>query len=775
MTADPITGAKRPGVPLIDGIEKVTGRARYTADLMHADALVGRIFRSPFSHGEIVRLDVSKARAVEGVAAIVTGADCPHGYGVLPVAMNEYPLARGRVRYRGEPVAAVAAIDAKTAEHALGLIEFEVRKFPAYYTSEEARASGAMLLHDDKPGNLEREVHHQFGDVSRGFAEADLVREERISCAEINHAQIEPHACLADYDPMTGRLTVQSVSQVGYYLHLMLARCLDMDTSRIRVVKPFIGGGFGARVEVLNFEIITALLARTATGKVMMQLTREENFLTHRARPQTDIKLKLGMRRDGRITACDCEVVQRGGAYAGYGIVTILYAGALLQGLYDIPSIKYDGYRVYANLPPCGAMRGHGSVNTRHAFECLLDRMARELGLDPFAVRRANLLQAPTRTLNDLVVNSYGLEECLERVESASKWRERIGKLPRGKGLGMACSHYVSGAAKPIHWTGEPHAAVNVRLDFDGGITALTGAADIGQGSSTMVAIAVAETLGVSIERVRVVAADSAVTPKDNGAYSSRITFMVGNAAIDAARKLKAILIEAAARKLEARPEDIECGETFRVGHGEQSSLPFAEIVKEALVERGPITVSGTFTCPPDAQGGKHRGGAVGSTMGFSYAAQVVEVDVDEATGVVRVDRVWAALDCGHAINPLAVEGQIEGSVWMGMGQALSEETRYVEGLPVHASLLEYRVPTSAESPVIEVQIVESHDPHGPFGAKEASEGALAGFPPALVNAVANAIGLDLDELPVTPDRIVEALIERRRRARLATAQRAAS
>jgi 4-hydroxybenzoyl-CoA reductase subunit alpha len=775
MTAGPIASAKRPGVPLIDGIEKVTGRARYTADLMHADALVGRIFRSPFSHGEIVRLDVSKARAVEGVAAIVTGADCPHGYGVLPVAMNEYPLARGRVRYRGEPVAAVAAIDAKTAEQALELIEFEVRELPAYYTSEEARAPGAILLHDDKPGNLEREVHHHFGDVSRGFAEADLVREERISCAEINHAQIEPHACLADYDPMTGRLTVQSVSQVGYYLHLMLARCLEMDTSRIRVVKPFIGGGFGARVEVLNFEIITALLARSATGKVMMQLTREENFLTHRARPQTDIRLKLGMRQDGRITACDCEVVQRGGAYAGYGIVTILYAGALLQGLYDIPSIKYDGYRVYANLPPCGAMRGHGSVNTRHAFECLLDRMARDLGLDPFAVRRANLLRAPTRTLNDLMINSYGLEECLERVESASKWRERIGKLPRGKGLGMACSHYVSGAAKPIHWTGEPHAAVNVRLDFDGGITALTGAADIGQGSSTMVAIAVAETLGVSIERICVVAADSMVTPKDNGAYSSRITFMVGNAAIDAARKLKAILIEAAARKLEARPEDIECGEAFRVGHGEQSSLPFAEIVKEALVDRGPITVSGTFTCPPEAQGGKHRGGAVGSTMGFSYAAQVVEVDVDEATGVVRVDKVWAALDCGHAINPLAVEGQIEGSVWMGMGQALSEETRYVQGLPVHASLLEYRVPTSAESPAIEVQIVESHDPYGPFGAKEASEGALAGFPPALVNAVANAIGIDLDELPVTPDRIVEALVERRRRARLVTAQRAAS
>jgi 4-hydroxybenzoyl-CoA reductase subunit alpha len=763
-------------VPLIDGIDKVTGRARYTADLEHADALVGRIFRSPVSHGEIVRLDVSKARALAGILAVVTGDDCPYTYGVLPVAMNEYPLARERVRYRGEPVAAIAATDAETAERALKLIEFEVRELPAYYTSDDARTPNATLLHENKPGNLEREVHHAFGDLSQGFATADLVREERFSCAEVNHAQIEPHACLADYDPINQRLTMQSVSQVGYYLHLMLARCLEMDTSRIRIVKPFVGGGFGARVEVLNFEIITALLARAASGKVMMKLTREENFLTHRARPQTDIKLKLGMRRDGHITACECEVIQRGGAYAGYGIVTILYAGALLQGLYDIPAIKYDGFRVYANLPPCGAMRGHGSVDTRHAFECLLDRMARELGLDPFMVRRANLLRAPTRTQNDLMVNSYGLAECLTAVERASGWAQRIGKLPRGKGLGMACSHYVSGAAKPIHWTGEPHAVVNIRLDFDGGVTALTGAADIGQGSSTMVAIAVAETLGVSLERIRVIAGDSAVTPKDNGAYSSRITFMVGNAAIDGAKKLKAILVEAAAHKLEARAEDIECaGETFRVGSGGQASLSFAEVVKAALVDRGPITISGTFTCPAEAQGGRHRGGAVGSTMGFSYAAQVVEVSVDEATGIITVDQVWTALDCGRAINPLAVEGQIEGSVWMGMGQALSEETRYFDGLPIHASLLEYRVPTIVESPPIEVHIVESNDPYGPFGAKEASEGALAGFPPALVNAVANAIGVDLAELPATPDRVMAALVEQRRQARRTATRKVAS
>ena len=473
------------------------------------------------------------------------------------------------------------------------------------------------------------------------------------------------------------------------------------------------------------------------------------------------------MTRQGRITAVECEVVMAGGAYAGYGLVTILYAGALLHGIYDTPNVRYDGYRVYTNRPPCGAMRGHGTVDVRHAFECLLDRMARALGLDPFAVRRANLLDAPTRTANELMVNSCGLSECLDRVEAASGWRERRGTLGPGRGLGLACSHYVSGAAKPVHWTGEPHAVVAMKLDFDGAVTAFTGASDIGQGSSTVVALAAAEVLGVDLGRIRVVASDSAITPKDNGSYSSRVTFMVGNAAIEAARALRAKLIDAAAEKLGADPADIDCaGETFSVRGAEQSVLGFHEVALAALAREGTINVKGTFSCPPEAQGGKHRGGAVGSTMGFSYGAQVAEVDVDLATGLVRVEKIWAALDCGFAINALAVEGQIEGSVWMGLGQALGEETRFAGGLPVHGNFLDYRVPTAVESPPIEVHIVESLDPKGPFGAKEAGEGALSGAPPAVVNAVADAIGLDLDELPLTPDRVLAALHAARRAAR---------
>jgi 4-hydroxybenzoyl-CoA reductase subunit alpha len=766
---EPVVGRR---LPLLDGIEKVTGRAAYTADLK-MPALVGRILRSPYAHAELTLVDVGAARALPGVVAVVTGEDCEKSFGVLPITMDEYPLAKGRVRYRGEPVAAVAAVDEEAAERALSLIRLEARELPAYFSAEKARAPGAVPLHSNRPGNLLREVHDQFGEPEAGFAAADLVREARTLCAEVAHAQLEKNAALAEWDAESERLTLWSVTQVPYYVHLMLARCLGLEESRIRVVKPFVGGGFGARVEPLNFEIIAAFLARAAKGAVRLELTREETFLTHRGRPETEIRLKLGMTRQGRLTAAECAVTQKGGAYAGYGIVTILYAGALLHALYDIPAVQYDGWRVFTNTPPCGAMRGHGSVHVRHAFECLLDQMALELGLDPFAVRRANLLKTPVQTANGIIVNSYGLPECLDRVEEASGWRQRKGRLPKGRGLGLACSHYVSGAGKPIHRTGEPHAVIELRLDFDGAVTVLTGAADIGQGSSTVLAQAVAEALGADLGRLRVVAADSALTPKDNGSYSSRVTYMVGNAAIDAARRLKEILVAAAAKRLGALPEEIErVGEGFRALGSNEPPLSFRDAVGSALEGGGSITVKGTFSVPIEYQGGKHRGGAVGSTMALSYSAQVVEVEVDEATGAVRVLKVWVAHDCGRAINPLAVEAQVEGSVSMGMGEALGEETRYEDGLALHGSFLNYPIPTIAEAPPIEVMIVECRDPNGPFGAKEAGEGSLAGFLPALANAVADATGLRFSELPITPDRVLEALARRARESRLASALR---
>jgi 4-hydroxybenzoyl-CoA reductase subunit alpha len=754
-------------VPMVDGPEKVAGRAKYTADLVHPGLLAGRIYRSPYAHADILEVDVTAAARLPGVKAIVTGADCDKTFGVLPIARSEHPLARDKVRYKGEPVAAVAAVDDATARKAVDLIRMKVRELPAYYTAAAALAPDAIALHAQRPANIERDVLFELGNVEDGFAAADLVREASYNCAEVCQNQMEMHAAVAEYDAERERITVHASTQVPYYVHLMLAQILDMDMSRIRVIKPHVGGGFGCRTEALNVELITALLARKAGGSVRTVITREETFITHRGRPETDIRLKIGLRRDGRITAVECECDQRGGAHSGYGVVTILYSGSMLYAIYDLHNVKYIGRRVLTNTPPCGAFRGHGTVDVRFAFESLLDQMARELGLDPFAVRRANLLAAPTFTDNDLMVNSYGLPQCLDWVEEASGWHARKGKLGRGKGLGMACSHYISGASKPVNWTGEPHATVKLKLDFDGSIVLLTGAAEIGQGSSTVLVQTVAEVLGLDISRIRIVSGDSDVVPKDNGSYSSRVTFMVGNAAIAAAQNLKARLVAAAARKLDAEPGDVEClGEVYRAG-AQDKGLSFQEVVTAALAEAGTITVTGNYSTIPESHGGKkYRGAAIGGTMGYSYSAQVVEVSVDEETGVVSVDKVWVAHDCGKALNRLTVEGQVQGSVWMGMGQAMSEEAAYHDGLLVTANMLDYRVPTIFDSPPIEVGIVESNDPHGPFGAKEAGEGSLAAFLPALTNAIVDAIGVRFNDLPVTPDRVFAAL-ERRRRAQL--------
>jgi 4-hydroxybenzoyl-CoA reductase subunit alpha len=765
-------GARRP---LVDGVEKVTGTARYTADLPADNALVGLMLRSPYAHAELLEVDISEALALPGVRAVITGDECDMPYGVIPIAQNEFPLARDRVRYIGDPIAAVAAVDEATARLAISRIRLRVRELPAYFKSADARQADAVLLHEKKQGNIEREVHNEFGDVAAGFAAADLVREETYECAEVHHAMMEPNAALAAWDTERGHLTLWSVTQVPYYVHLTLARCMKMEAAHIRVIKPFSGGGFGHRTECLNFEVVCGMLARAARGTVRLLQTREETFLAHRGRPESQIRIKLGLKRDGSITACQAEVVQRGGAYGGYGLVTILYAGALINGLYDIPAVKYDGYRVYTNTPACGAMRGHGTVNIRFAFESLLDSMANELGIDQIAARRRNLLVAPTETINGLRVTSYGLGECIDWVEGASGWAARKGKLGRSgnisKGLGMACSHFVSGSAKPVHWSGEPHAVIVLKLDFDASVSILTGASDIGQGSSTVVTQIVAEVLGIDYHRIRVIANDSAVTPKDNGSYSSRVTYMVGNAALDAAENLKRLLITAAARRLKVEESEvIWYGEAAAVASDPERQIPFADIAEEALVGTGTLNVKGTFTCPPDFQGGKQRGGAVGSSMGFSYVAQAAEVSVDMDLGIVTVDKIWAAIDCGRAINPMSVEGQVQGAVWMGLGQTLCEETIYENGRHMVPNMLDYRVPTIVESPDIEVHIVESMDPNGPFGAKEASEGPLSGIMSAVAAAVEDATGLRVRTLPISPPRVFAAMQEARNEAAAAAA-----
>lgn len=786
---------------MIDAAEKTTGAGKYTDDLSLPGMLVGKILHSPHPHARIRRIDTSRAEKLEGVIAVAVGKDAPNPYGILPVGHDEYPLALDKVRYVGDNVACVIATTEAIVEKALELIDIDYEVLPAYFDPEQSMKAQADLIHDNKPNNIEKDYHHVFGDPDKGFAEADEIAEARYIANEVTHAAMEPHSTLASFeiDPHTGkpgRLTVWSSTQVPYYLQHKLSLVLEMPMSQIRVIKPLVGGGFGGKSEVIPLEIIAAIAARKAKAPVKITYTREEVFWAHRGRPRTIIDLKTGVKRDGRLTAVKARVVQDGGAYCSYGVVTILYSGALLGALYDIPNIQYDGYRVLTNKPACGAMRGHGTVNVRFAFESQLDELAAKLRVDPAEIRRRNLLQPPCITVNGLRVQSYGLPECIEKTVERSGWNQRHGKLPRGRGLGIACSHYVSGAANSIIRSDMPHSTVNIKIDRDGGVVVYTGASEIGQGSDTMTAQVAAEVLGCSLSRVRVVAADTDLTPIDIGSYSSRVTFMAGNATLRAAEQVKQLIAAAAAKKMKCAVEDLVFRDDSvqrrngqaatnafirpadstsvsgrvegqilrgslqqkRKDEGPKDRITFEEAVVAAIDFHGALTGTGSYAPPPEARGGKHKGAGVGPSPAYSYSAQVAEVSVDEETGEVTVHKVWAAHDCGRALNPVSVEGQIIGSVWMGMGQALTEEMVWKDGLLMNPGLLEYRSPSSVESPEVEPIIVESIDPEGPFGAKECSEGSLAATIPAIANAIYDAVGVRLNESPFTPERVLAAL-----------------
>jgi 4-hydroxybenzoyl-CoA reductase subunit alpha len=808
MTEFSIIGKR---VALVDSAGKTTGQGKYADDLSLPGMLTGKILHSPYPHARIKKIDASKAEAMEGVVCVVTGPDAPNKYGILPVGHDETALAVEKVRYVGDNVACVVATSESIAERALELIDVEYEQLPAWFDPEDSMKAEKDWIHPQRPNNIEKDYHHVFGDPDKGFAESDVVMEHRYIAGEVTHAAMEPHCTLASFeiDSQTGqpgRLTVWSSTQVPYYLQHKLSIVLEMPMQQIRVIKPLVGGGFGGKSEVIPLEIIAAVAARKAEAPVKITYTREEVFWAHRGRPRTIIDMKVGAKKDGRLTSVAARVIQDGGAYCSYGVVTILYSGALLGALYDIPNIKYDGYRVLTNKPACGAMRGHGTVNVRFAFESQLDEIAAKLDIDPAEIRRINLLKPPCITVNNLRVQSYGLPECIDQVVTRSGWRERRSKLPPARGMGMACSHYVSGAANSIIRSDMPHSTVNIKIDRDGGVVVYTGASDIGQGSDTMVAQIVAEVLGITMGRIRVIAADTDLTPIDIGSYSSRVTFMNGNASLRSAQDVKKKIVAAAAIKMNCAPEDVIMrddrvwkrgsaepsingagkehtakadapggnvkevsgrveGQTLRGSlqqkrkdEGPKDSMSFEEAVVSAIDFTGALTGTGSYAPPKDARGGAFKGAGVGPSPAYSYSAQVAEVTVDEETGEVKVHKVWAAHDCGRALNPVSVEGQVIGSVWMGMGQALQEEMTWKDGLLMNPGMLEYKSPSATESPEVEAIIVESVDPEGPFGAKEASEGSLAATIPAIANAIFDAVGVRMRESPFTPERVLAAI-----------------
>ncbi len=815
----------------VDGLAKAMGRARYTDDIALPGMLHGKILRSPHPHARILSIDTSAAEALEGVHAVVTGREMAVPYGVIPWTPDEYPLCTDRVRYIGDGVAAVAAIDEDAANEALRRIRVEYEELPPVFDPFEALESeggdDAPYLHEPrKPGwngNITKVVKLEFGALDEGFRGSDVIVEHDFLFEGTTHAPIEPHCAIGLWEadppgrhegvafsegsggpgdteailrrsrgmetkgksdrgdregegqlpPPAGQLTVWSSTQVPHYLHRELSRVLGLDPARVRVIQPPVGGAFGGKSEPFDLEFCVGLLSMKAGRPVKILYTREEVFYSHRGRHPFHMKYRVGATRDGRLTAVDAHTVLDGGAYASFGLVTTYYSGQLLTAPYQMPAYRFDSTRVYTNKPACGPKRGHGSVQPRFAFEVQLDRIAHELQLDPIELRRRNFMGSDTRTVNELRVTSNGFLECLEAVEEASGWRERFRQLPFGRGLGVAGSTYISGTNYPIYPNDMPQSAVQIQIDRSGRVAVFSGASEIGQGTDSMVAYLAAEELGVPLEYVRVMAGDTDFTPVDLGAYSSRVTFMLGNACLDAARKLKAKVREAVADHWECPPGQVLLAGGWAL-HAPDTGrkMPIREAFVLAESRFGTLGAVGSYNTPRDVHG-DYRGGTIGASPAYSFTAHVAEVEVDVETGQVRVDRIWVAHDCGRALNPVLVEGQMEGSAYMGFGEAIMEEQVYKDadhgraGLHNAPSLLDYRIPTSLDTPELTSLIVESIDPEGPYGAKEAGEGPLHPAIPAIANAIFDAVGVRIDRLPFSPPRVWRALQDARARGEL--------
>ena len=744
-------------VPKKDAPAKATGSATYTGDIRLPGMLRGKLLGSAHPHARVLSVDTREAEKLPGVHAVITWKDVPRvPYGVSPARYDEEVLASDRVRHVGDAIAAVAAEDDATAEQAIALIKVEYEVLPAVFGVEEALADGAPLLHEAYPGNVNTEIHQEFGDLEKGFAEADVVRTDVFRGQRAMQSPLETHTSLARAEA-DGGLTLWTANQAPHYVQHQLSRVLGLPMGRIRLVKPAMGGGFGGKAEATTLDFCAAILSKKTGRPVLMEYSRKETYLHGRGRHAQVIRLKTGVRKDGTITAVHADILLDGGAYTSYGIITAYYSGVMLTTPYRIPAFRFDGRRVCTNLPACGAMRGNGTPQPRFAFESQLDLLAADLGMDALELRRKNALQADDRTINDLQITSCELEQCLDLVEEASGWKEKRGRLPFGRGIGMASGCFISGAGYPIYRSSFPHSSALVRWSEDGStLTVLTGAPDIGQGSDTVLCQMAAQEAGMAYEDVTIISSDTAVTPIDLGAYASRITYMAGNAvrkaAADAVRQV--LEAQAAAWGVPVASLSREGGRVLSADGGRQTTIQEAAAL--AFGRLGPIVGTGEYS--PPKLGGTFKGAAIGTSPAYSFCAQVAEVEVDTETGKVRVVEFWDAHDCGTVVNPMALHGQVEGCLVMGIGEALFEEVVHRNGTIVNANLHDYLIPTAMDAPRVHSLIARSYDPGGPFGAKEVGEGASLPVMGAIANAVADAIGVRITDLPITPEKVLRAL-----------------
>ena len=756
------------GVTRYDAPDKVTGRTCYTGDLRLPDMIHGKILGSTIAHGIIKSIDTSKARALPGVLDVITAEDVPDiWYGVSPARYDERILAGERVRYVGDEVAAVVAVDEQTAERALRLIEVEYEELPAVFDPDAAMAEDAPLIHPEDPrfaGNINTRVEWHFGDVEEGFAAAEHVRQMRIVGNRTYQAPIEPHATVARWEHHGRRLTIWSSSQAPHYMQHMLARVFDLPMGSIRMIRPPVGGGFGAKCETTPLEFCAVVFAQRTGRPVMMKYSRQEMFVHFRGRHKQYIDMKVGVTGEGKLTAVQSRILLDGGAYTSFGIITAYYAGSMLPTLYHIPNYKYDGYRVYTNLPASGAMRGHGVPQPRFAMETLLDALAEDIGLDPIEIRLRNAMDPNTRTVNDLDVSSCEFKTTLMEARARTDWLEKRGKLPPGKGIGVGCGGFVSGAGYPIYRSSFPHSNAMIRVSEDGQAVSLhIATAEIGQGCDTVLPQIAAEELGIPYERIWLAECDSVLDPTDLGSYASRVTLMGGNAVKMAAAAVKTQVLKVAARQLGCDPHGLTArdGRIFIAEHP-ATAMDWGEAARLAFAQDGPVVGTGCYR-PQPGLGGKYKGAAVGTSPAYSFATSVCEVSVDLQTGYVTVERFHDFSDAGTVINPVTFHGQVEGGIIMGLGETLYEDTLHDgRGALINPDLHGYLVPTIRDAPEIHSRAVDSYEPHGPFGAKEIGEGCLPPILGAIGSAIYDACGVRVTELPITAEKILRGLKEQR-------------
>lgn len=749
-------------IPRIDSRLQVTGQAKYAADLVLPGMLFGKILRSPYPHARILNIDTSKAEKLPGVKAVITGKDTLHRkYGFFRSGMDRDLLPIDKVRFIGDNVAAVAAINEDTAEEALALIEVEYEELPAVFDPEEAMKEGAPRIHDFAERNIATERHWNFGDVEKGFKESDYVREDRFVTQSTLHGYIEPHACVANYDS-SGKVTIWASTQVPFLVRRDLARTLDIPYHKIRVIKPHVGGGFGGKILFIGLFYCAVLLSQKTGRPVQIVYSMREDLSFGNRRVPVIYDLKTGVKKDGTLVAQHAKAICDGGAFVGPGPLTAYNTGLAFMEPYRLPNFKMDLYRAYTNKVYCSPQRGHGQIQTRFAVDCQLDMIAEDLGLDPKEVRARNALQTDEVTVSGLEIISSGLPEAIEKAAEMSGWKEKRGKQRHlNRGLGMACSGFPCGAML----TAQSDSAAVVELTEDGGVIVLTGASDIGQGINTIAAQIVAEVLGITMDDVTVLAADTEVTPYDPGSFSSRVTFYAGNAIKLAAEDARDQLAKAAAKQLGVSPQNIQFKDRWvSAKDSPGKKLPFAGVVRAAqmsgpegkiIIGRGSFWPRNAVWPDPDTFYGNTSGS-------WSFSAQVAEVEVDKETGQVRVLKVSMADDCGYPLNTLLCEGQMEGSVSNAQGHALYEDLQIENGQVMNPSFMDYRMPTALDAPdEHEPYHVITNDPVGPFGAKEVGEGFINASLPCIINAIHDATGVWVKDLPVTPEKIVKALKEK--------------